>query len=310
MNVKILIVVLSFTTLGCAAPRSQSFPVEQFQPPIIADKAPDRPLMGAFSLSNNTKLKGLVDFKPIVPSYNNKGILLASWNPQPVASEHPTFVVIHGGHGLVPANFVTAVWLKKELKANVLVLDSYWSRGIEENWKAHTRYGANMRVLDVIAAGRWLQEQGIDTNRVYLYGDSQGGWTVLRSFTDEEFIRENVSKYYKAGIALYPNCVSDGSSERPKLSPYFGPVIVFTAGNDDATPISQCSISVFKSAASWIHYSDATHGWDSPLTDGECSKAANKYNHFKICRSDQYTFDMRQKIVDFLDKDASSSSKN
>ena len=31
-----------------------------------------------------------------------------------------------------------AVWLRKELKANVLILDSYWSRGRTENWLAWT----------------------------------------------------------------------------------------------------------------------------------------------------------------------------
>jgi dienelactone hydrolase len=121
-------------------------------------------------------------------------------------------VVVHGGHGLVPTNFATALWLRDALGANVMVLDSYWSRGREENWATWTAFGANMRALDAIAAARWLRDTAaVDPARIFLYGDSQGGWTVLRTFTDEPFLRSQVAGLYRGGIALYPNCVADGS---------------------------------------------------------------------------------------------------
>jgi len=293
---------------GCATPFTAS-DVARFQPPIVRDRAPERPLKGSYSLANNTRKVGLDEFRPQVASFDGRGRLLASWNPHPDgAAGRPTFVVVHGGHGLVPTNFATALWLREALAANVLILDSYWSRGREENWLTWTAYGANMRALDAIAAARWLRTtRGIDPTRVFLYGDSQGGWTVLRTFTDEPFLRSQASGLFRAGIALYPNCVADGTLERPALGPYIAPVIVFTGGRDSATPVAGCDRAVFERARQWIHYPDQTHGWDSAnrgahsaAIDGECGKAMNVHNRFAVCRSDITTRDMRQRIEAFV----------
>ena len=54
--------------------------------------------------------------------------------------EQPTVIIVHGGHGISPANVDMAVWLRKELKANVLILDSYWSRGRSENWLVYAEH--------------------------------------------------------------------------------------------------------------------------------------------------------------------------
>ena len=171
-----------------------------------------------------------------------------------------------------------------------------------------TPFGANMRVLDLIAAGRWLRDvHGTDSTQTFVWGDSQGGWTVLRAFTDDPFIRTQMQSLYRGGIAAYPNCFSNGTMYEPTLSPYFAPVIVFTGGKDTATPISQCPERVLKSAAQWIHYSDQTHGWDTANrgasgmpVDGECGKAMNVYNHFLVCRSNRTTEDMRNRIRTFV----------
>lgn len=285
--------------------------VETFAPPITVETAPARPLRGSFSLANNTRQVGLAEMRPLVPAYNGQGRLLASWNPHPSGTQNrPTFVVVHGGHGLVPTNFATALWLRERLTANVLILDSYWSRGREENWETYNRFGANMRVLDAIAAGRWLRDaQKIDPKRLFLYGDSQGGWTVLRSFTDEPFLRTNVGELYRGGIALYPVCVANGTRFKPRLGPYFGPIGVFTGGHDSATPISECSRAIFTAAQAWSHYPDQTHGWDTsnrgahtPSVDGECGRAMNVYNQFPVCRSDAATLDMQQRIIEFVNE--------
>jgi len=294
---------------GCAAAFTPS-DVPRFQPPIVADRAPERPLKGSYSLANNTRKVGLSEMRALVPAFAGNGRLLASWNPHPKGvAGRPTFVVVHGGHGLVPANFATALWLRDALGANVLVLDSYWSRGREENWATWTPFGANMRALDAIAAARWLRDtQSVDPARLFLYGDSQGGWTVLRTFTDEPYLRSLVVGLYRAGIAPYPNCMAEGTPESPALGPYVAPLIVFTGGRDTATPIAPCGRAVFTRATEWVHYPDQTHGWDtanrgahSPAVDGECGKAMNVYNRFAVCRSDATTEDMRRRIRTFVE---------
>lgn len=282
--------------------------VDWFQPPITTTQAPERPIT-QYSLYNNTTLVGLAPMRAQVPAFNGKGELIASWTPHPDGTRNrPTFVVIHGGHGLVPTNFANAMWLRDTFSANVLVLDSYWSRGQNENWATRTRFGANMRVLDLIAAGRWLRDaQGTDPSRTFVLGDSQGGWSILRAFTDDPFIKTHMQGLYRAGIAAYPNCFSLGSPEAPKLSPYFAPVIIFTGGKDTATPISECPTQVLRSAAAWTHYPDQTHGWDVanrgaagvPI-DGDCGRAMNVYNRFPVCRSNRTTEDMRVRIWEFV----------
>jgi len=293
---------------GCARSLTQD-DVESFQPPIVTDNAPARPLRGSWDLANNTRRVGLADMAPLVPAYDGKGRLLASWNPHPDGvAGRPTFVIVHGGHGLVPTNFATALWLRESLGANTLILDSFWSRGREENWLTATRFGANMRALDAFAAARWLRDaQHTDPASTFLYGDSQGGWTVLRTFTDEPLLRTEAATLYRGGIALYPVCTADGTPYRPTLGPYSAPIIVFTGGKDTAAPSSECARRVFTAAQSWQHYPDQTHAWDAanrgarwPALDGKCDYAMNSYNHFAVCRSDATTSDMRQRIIAFV----------
>ncbi len=294
---------------GCASVPLTTADIDYFQPPIVATVAPERPIT-KYSLYNNTVKVKLAPMRPIIPTYNNKGNLLASWTPHPQGvANRPTVVIVHGGHGLIPGDFATAVWARDQLGANTLVLDSYWSRGQNENWVTYTRLGANARTLDAIAAGKWLLSQGIDPKQLFLMGGSQGGWTVLRTFTNEPFIVEQARGLYRAGFSLYPVCNSKGWRDDPALGPYWGPVLVFTAGKDTATPPGRCPTRVFNDATAWTHYPDATHGWDTsnrgahtPSLDGECGKALNVLNHFAVCRSDAATNDMHTKIKMFIDE--------
>jgi len=282
---------------------------EHFQHPITVTLAPERPLSGRWSLKFHVDNNGLSDFQPIVPSYNDKGSLLASWNPHPLGvAGRPTFVVLHGGHGVGPTNLATARWLRDDVGANVLVLDSFWSRGLKENWLTTTKFGAHMRMLDSVATARWLRTQpGIDTNQFYLMGDSQGGWAVLNTFTDGAWQRQNVTGLYRGGISLYPVCNSRGWREDPTLGPYLIPVAVFTGGNDWATPPGSCPSKVFKTAAVWQHYPRATHAFDKTThggwllaQDGHCSRAGNIYLQFEMCRDNKSTEDMQAKIKKFI----------
>jgi hypothetical protein len=90
--------------------------VEFFQPPIVATQAPERPITN-FSLFNNTTKVNLAPMRPIVPTFNGKGNLLASWTPHPDGVKNrPTFVIVHGGHGLVRRRLRDSPLGKKRLR--------------------------------------------------------------------------------------------------------------------------------------------------------------------------------------------------
>ncbi len=280
--------------------------IAHFQPAIVSEVAPARPLNGRYELGQYTKGIGISPFQSQIPSFRGHGNLIASWNPSGNPQQKITFVVLHGGFGIVPADMSRALWLKKSFDANVLILDSFWSRGKNENWKTATQFGVNMRMLDVIAAGRWLVEnKNINPQKLFLIGGSQGGWTVLRSFTNDPWIVRNMQPLYAGGISLWPNCKADGSSIRPSLGPYFKNIIVFTGGQDTGTPISECNLNVFRNAGKWVHYPDATHGWDhaNPLRDtrnGDCNTAANPYRPYSVCRNDTATRDTYKNIEQYV----------
>jgi dienelactone hydrolase len=294
--------------LGCLT-QSIEADIDHFQPPITVTEPPANPLNGTYSLANNVRRTGLAKIEPLIPAFNGKGMLLASWNPSPTGiTSSPTFVIFHGGHGIVPTDFEMAWWLHKDVKANVLILDSFWSRGQSQNFITRSRYGANMRVLDAIAAGRWLKDKkGTQPTTTFMIGGSQGGWTVLRAFTNEPWLKEQVEPLYKGGVSLYPVCIADGSSYKPTLGPYFAPVIIFTGGSDAATPAAECARPIFTSAKEWVNYPGQTHSWDvsthgagNPTEDGKCFRALNTFLAFPVCRSNATTDDMRRRILGFV----------
>jgi hypothetical protein len=79
------------------------FGLRLFQPEIVTDVVPERPLRGSYGHENNTGRVGLSRMRAQAPSHDGKGLLIASWTPHPQgAADRPTFVIVHGGHGVVP----------------------------------------------------------------------------------------------------------------------------------------------------------------------------------------------------------------
>lgn len=106
---------------------------------------------------------------------------------------------------------IMAAELRSSTNANVLILDSLWSRGRPNNGgesiaMAGRPISSNVRTADLVAAGRWLEKQGVNPKKTYVIGESQGGWGVLRAFTSEPWIEGLVKPYYAKGVALYPVC--------------------------------------------------------------------------------------------------------
>lgn len=293
---------------------------------------PER-IYGMWHYERNMAWSGLAHFKRIIPTFNNKGTLFASWNPNFSSNKvKPTIIIAHGGHGTLPGDLAVGVNFQSSLGANILILDSFWSRGKFENHDTTNRLGVDARVLDVVAAARWLKQQPeVDSRLIYVYGGSQGGWLGLRLMTDDPYINSITDNVIKGAFSLYPFCKESpryGGRFRknsgidieaepwlaPNLGPYKRPVYVFTGGKDEPTNPADCESSVFKEATEWHHYPDSTHGWDlhsrgsMPAYNGECARAKNPYLRFQVCRNDKTTYDVLDKIKQVIRRDVSSLS--
>jgi dienelactone hydrolase len=279
--------------------------IKHFQPPIITDQVPDEIRGTKAYVNHRLRSVYLAPFKPIVPSYNQDGNLLASWNPQYEKEIKPTFVVMHGGHGATILDYKMGEWLQLTFKANILILDSFWSRGRQDNFLGATQFGANMRTLDAIAAGRFVEQQGVDQKNIFLVGGSQGGWTVLRTFTKHDKSAE-VQSLYRAGIALYPTCrqikqLFDYKPYEPRLGPEFSrEIIMFTGGKDTATPVTDCTKEMLRHVKHF-HYPEGTHAWDIPLKEDKmCINSQNTFRVFEQCRNDAIKEDVEKQITLFV----------
>ncbi len=253
---------------------------------------------------------GLQRFRPIIPDWSAKksGQLLASWNPVYNGQKNPTVVLQHGGvGGPGPTEWGHGAWFVRQ-GYNVLILDSYWSRGFVANWRQidgsvsqhrgmFSSLGANTRARDAFAAAKWLKEQPeVNPDRIYLIGGSQGGWSVLRAFTDEKSITENYKGLFRAGVSIYPVCWSwqrtpaphgnnISQSLNPRLGPYHSPLLIISVGLEppgSATDINTCDPNIIKSATKHIRYADQTHAFDSEPAPGvsrppKCWQSSNPH---------------------------------
>ena len=286
---------------------------------------PERPY-DLWHYDRNMRGSGLNFFERVIPTYEKKGTLFSSWTPSG-QSNSPTMIIVHGGHGITPSELSAGMWFRKNLNANILILDSFWSRGRFENHESTNQFGVDMRVLDVIAARQWLESNtNIDQNLVYVYGGSQGGWTALRIMTDDPFIKKQVGNKIRGAFSLYPFCRESpkyGGKHSthlntnlyfepwyaPNLGPYFGKMYVFTADKDEPTDPAQCNRTVFSQATEWHHYLEGTHGWDlpnrgvDPAVDGECMRAKNPILRFQQCRNDKITYEVLGKIRKIISND-------
>ena len=142
--------------------------------------------------------------KPTVPTYDGNGRI---WTrtylpdkrifPEPL----PAIMILHGGGGMNNGYPEFARWWRDQGYVSIVV-DSFGSRGIAENWLTYNQFGANMRSADAVATARYLRGlRGIDAKRIYMSGGSQGGWTVLRTLTPGAAWSDEATSLIAAGIA-------------------------------------------------------------------------------------------------------------
>ncbi len=260
---------------------------------------------------------------PLIPAFDGKGFLLASWTPS-TKPDAPTFVIAHGGGGIGSTDFILGADLRAMGDVNILILDSFWSRGRTTSAGDRTSNGgdsikasgktlsSNARMFDLVAAGRWLSTQGVNPNKTYAIGMSQGGWGVLRAFTNDPMITELVKPLYAGGISLYPPCEETGTKHLSvpadayvyhKLGPYHSKVLLITGALDTLTPVSYCSDSTLKSVEKWLHWEDATHSFNESMggafkrtTDGTCQTMVNGFGTHQFCYNEKRVKQMLEEI--------------
>ena len=264
-------------------------------PPIIRLEPPSQQEVKALGFGNQALNEQVIRFSlarhvPLIPDWSKvqSGKLLASWNPLVADGKHPTLVIQHGGvGGPGSTDYGHARWFLAQ-GFNVLVLDSFWSRGFIANWRkidapvsqhggAFSALGANTRARDAFAAARWLALQPqVDEKRIFLIGGSQGGWSVLRALTDEKSITDTHRGLFRAGVSIYPACwswqVSPGTTghgstraTRPALGPFYAPLFLITAELEppgSATDIRSCDPDLLKWATRHRRLLNTTHAFD------------------------------------------------
>jgi len=254
----------------------------------------------------------LGDITPLIPAFDGKGLLMASWTPSK-NPDAPTFVIAHGGGGIGPMLLFMGADLRALTDANILILDSIWSRGrISNGGDSIQRSGytlsSNARMFDLVAAGKWLATQGIDPKKTYAIGESQGGWGVLRAFTDDPTIAKLVKPYYAGAVALYPQCgkIETNVFVYHQLGPYHSRVLLITGGRDTLTPVAGCSDVSVKSTERWIHWEDATHAFNIGThglfkrpVDGVCKTITNSLGTHPFCYNERRTNEMLTEIKNF-----------
>jgi predicted esterase len=265
-----------------------------------------------------TQMRGLGEIKPLVPAFDGQGLLMASWS-RSTNPDAPTFVIAHGGGGIGGMLLVIGEDLVTSLNANVLILDSIWSRGRKTNGgdsiqQSGRTLSSNARMFDLAAAGRWLSSQGVKPEKTFAIGESQGGWGVLRAFTDDPGIISLIKPYFAGGIALYPVCEEPGTKHTEannfvfhRLGPYHSPVLLITGGRDTLTNISYCSDKTLKSASRWLHWEDVTHAFNIDThglfvasVDGTCKTMVNGFGTHQFCFNQRRTNEMMDEIRHFV----------
>ena len=175
----------------------------------------------------------------------------------------PAIVHLHGCSGLpksVKTGATNGFW-PEQLAAwgyVVLVVDSFTTRGISQACSG----GTAPRIGDAYGAWAYLSGQSfVDSKRIAVMGFSQGGNTALSLVQQRDFelFEYEGDRQFKAAIAFYPNCGSDGIMTVATL--------ILIGELDDWTPSLACkSMMVARSGAGspvkLMVYPGAYHAFD------------------------------------------------
>jgi dienelactone hydrolase len=160
------------------------------------------------------------------------------------AGPFPTVIALHGCGGLaghsepvLPRYRDWAEQLLKEGKA-VLLPDSYGSRGVGPQCRVNERKvrARRERVEDIVAARRWLMQQGwAAQDRISLIGWA-GGASALLWAVRPQLLSRGAEPDFRSAVAFYPDC---------RISAVLGwsarvPTLLLIGGKDDVSSPPAC----------------------------------------------------------------------
>ncbi len=159
----------------------------------------------------------------------------------------PTIIYGHGCSGLWPQDTVNANLLRS-WGYNVLLVDSFKNRNVEQNCEYQGFVTRKQRVLDAVSVGNWVKQQKWHQGKIGYFGVSQGGESALAV---SSWVTNNM---FSAVVALYPMC-------RPGYNPNI-PVQIHIGSDDDWTPARNCDR--YKQVNNFdIHeYPNTVHGYE------------------------------------------------
>ena len=137
----------------------------------------------------------------------------------------PTIIYGHGCGGLWPHDTVTAKLLRS-WGYNVLLINSFKNRNVEQNCEKQMFVTRQQRVLDAVSVSNWVKQQKWHQGKIGYFGVSQGGESALAVASWDS------ADTFSAVVALYPAC-------RPGYNPNV-PIQIHIGSDDDWTPARNC----------------------------------------------------------------------
>ena len=180
----------------------------------------------------------------------------------------PVVVLIHGSGGMGPN---IEAWAR-ELNAmgvSTFALDGFTGRGLTSVNMDQALLGRlaftldAYRILDILA-----KHPRVDPQRIVLMGFSRGGQAALyASLTRFHKMWNKSGASFAAYIPFYPDCATSYIDDTDVAA---APIRIFHGIADDYNPVSSCKafLARLKSAGRDVElteYTDAQHGFDSPL---------------------------------------------
>jgi dienelactone hydrolase len=213
----------------------------------------------------------------------------------PGSGAFPFIVLLHGCGGLRNEAMWTR-WVQPwvnvfhEHGIGAAVVDSFEPRSVSQVCNTGgVAAWAVRRADDAYSARAWLTEQPyVDSKRIAVMGMSNGGRTVLAA------LRTTLKHAdpFIAGVALYPGCQTDGSSN------FYAPLLVLIGNADMVTPVRFCEQMKAAQPATGpqlklVVYRYAPHTFDMPLPDRVVLGMRLGYDA-------EAHADARRQVIDFL----------
>jgi len=214
----------------------------------------------------------------------------------------PAVIMLLSADGLQPSHLSWGKSLS-DWGYVALVIDSFGSRG-GTNFRDTPSVGMPADAIDGV---RYLKSLDfVKADNIALLGFSMGG-SRLFSILGKSGENRSLNKEFKAGIAFYPNCVTDKKLQVPLL--------ILGGEKDELMSISNCrrtedNAENLSNNITFVTYPDATHFFDNPnYSKDEIAKTKRNSeplhfatNHYDLKAHEASKQQVRQFLFDHIGK--------